>query len=37
MKRVPGSRRRKTIDMEKLLDVALDDKCKGGKFQKRKG
>ena len=33
-KRIPGFRRKRTMDVEKLLDKALDDKCQGGKFLK---
>ena len=33
-KRIPGSRRRRTMDAEKLIDEALDDKCQEGKFSK---
>ena len=37
MKRIPRSRRKETIDPEKLLEEALDNKCQGRKFQKCKG
>ena len=37
MKRIPRSRRKETIDVEKLLDEVLDNKCQGRKFQKCKG
>ena len=33
-KKIFGSRRKMTMDEEKLLDEALDDKCQGGKFLK---
>ena len=32
--RMLGSRWKRTIEAEKLLDEALDDKCQGGKFLK---
>ena len=34
MERIPGSRCKRTMDAEKLLDEAVDDKCQGGKFFK---
>ena len=32
--RIPSFRQKRTMDAEKLLDKALDDKCQGGKFLK---
>ena len=37
MRRVPGSRRRKTKDVEILLDEALDEECQGREFKKCEG
>ena len=34
MKRIPGFRRKRTIDTEELLDEALDDRCQGEKILK---
>ena len=33
-KRIPGSRRERPMDVEKLLDETLDNKGQGGKFSK---
>ena len=34
IRRVPGSRRRKTKDAGILLDEALDEECQGREFEK---
>ena len=33
-RRIPGSRRKKTLDAEELLDEAIDDRCQGRKSLK---
>ena len=37
MKRIPGSRWKRTIDAKEVLDEALDDRCQGRNFLKCKG
>ena len=37
MKRIPGSRQKRTIDAKELLNKALDDRCQEGKFLKCEG
>ena len=37
MKRILGSRWKRTIDAKELLDKALDDRCQGRNFLKCKG
>ena len=34
IRRIPGFRRKRTIDTEELLDEALDDRCQGEKISK---
>ena len=37
MKRIPSSRRKRSINAKELLNEALDDKCQGRKFLKCEG